>query len=434
MLQAYQFIRHEDKKIERILKSFFSKHPKNIELSLDRVFRLLDKLGNPQKKIKNIVHIAGTNGKGSVSTILYKLQQLNGRKVNIYRSPHLINFNERIHILNKEISNKYLLELLSYVDHINGKSEITFFEAITAAAFFAFSNNKADINILEVGLGGRLDATNTTNKNLISIITSIGMDHKEFLGNSLSAIAKEKVGIIKKRTRVISSKQNQVVKDIILRKSKEQNSKCLMYGKDWKVKDNIFLYNGFKINLSNLSLEGSHQYINASVAILACLISKELEIENIKLENSINKIKWPGRLHKLSGKLSKQYKDLDIWVDVAHNVLGFRSIRSWIESLKNINPVFIIGLGIKKDYIGIIKEIKKTKPSLICFLSEVNFHCHEPEKLKKFATQLEIESYIGKSINEILDFIVCKNKTNKKQLTLITGSIGLIGDILNKNN
>ena len=121
-------------------------------------------------------------------------------------------------------------------------------------------------------------------------------------------------------------------------------------------------------------------------------------------------------------------------MDVAHNVLGFRSLRSWIESFKNINPVFIIGLGIKKDYIGIIKEIKKTKPSLICFLSELNFHCHKPEKLKKFATQLEIESYIGKSINEILDFIVCKNKTNKKQLTLITGSIGLIGDILNKNN
>ena len=434
MLQAYQFIRHEDKKIERILKSFFFKHPKNIELSLDRVLRLLGKLGNPHKKIKNVVHVAGTNGKGSVSTILYKLQQLNGRKVNIYRSPHLINFNERIHILNKEISNKYLLELLSHVDHINGKNEITFFEAITAATFFAFSNNNADITILEVGLGGRLDATNTTNKNLISIITSIGMDHKEFLGNSLSAIAKEKVGIIKKKTKVISSKQNKIVRDIILRKAKEQNSKCLMYDEDWKVQGNTFLYNDFKLNLSNLSLEGSHQYINASAAILACLTNKELEIENLKLENSINKIKWPGRLHQLSGKLSIQYKDLDIWVDVAHNVLGFRSLRSWIESFKIINPVFIIGLGIKKDYKGIIKEIKKTKPSLICFLSEVNFHCHKPEKLKKFATQLEIESYIGKSINEILDFITHRNKTNKKKLTMITGSIGLIGEILNKNN
>ena len=434
MLQAYQFIRHEDKKIEKVLKSFFSKHPKNIELSLDRIFRLLYKLGNPQNKLKNVVQVAGTNGKGSISTILYKLQQLNGRKVNIYRSPHLINFNERIHILNKEISNKYLLELLSYVDNINGNSEITFFEAITAAAFFAFSNNNADVTILEVGLGGRLDATNTINKNLISIITTIGMDHKEFLGNSLSAIAKEKVGIIKNKTKVISSKQNQIVRDIILRKAKEQNSKCLMYGEDWKVQGNTFLYNDFKINLSNLSLVGNHQYINASAAILACLISKELEIENLKLEKSINKIKWPGRLHKLRGKLSKQYEDLDIWVDVAHNVLGFRSLISWIESFKTINPVFVIGLGIKKDYKGIIKEIKKTKPGLICFLSEVNFHCHKPEKLKKFANQLEIESYIGKNINDILDFITSKNKTNKKQLTMITGSIGLIGDILIKSN
>ena len=434
MLQAPQFIRHEDYKIERLLKSLFFKHPKNIELSLDRISRLLGKLGNPHKKIKNVVHVAGTNGKGSVSTVLYKLQQLNGRKVNIYRSPHLINFNERIHILNEEISNKYLLELLSYVDHMNGNSEITFFEAITAAAFFAFSNNNADITILEVGLGGRLDATNITNKNLISIITSIGMDHKEFLGNSLSAIAKEKVGIIKKKTKVISSKQSQIVRDIILRKTKEQNSKCLMYGEDWKVQGNTFLYNDFKINLSNLSLEGSHQYINASAAILACLTNKELEIENLKLENSINKIKWPGRLHQLSGKLSKKYNDLDIWVDVAHNVLGFRSLRSWIEGLKIINPVFIIGLGIKKDYKGIIKEIKKTNPSLICFLSEVNFHCHKPEKLKKFATKLEIECYIGIGINETLNFIANKNKNNKKQLTVITGSIGLIGDILNKNS
>jgi dihydrofolate synthase/folylpolyglutamate synthase len=434
LLQAYQFIRHEDKKIEKVLKSFFSKHPKNIELSLDRIFRLLYKLGNPQNKLKNVVQVAGTNGKGSISTILYKLQQLNGRKVNIYRSPHLINFNERIHILNKEISNKYLLELLSYVDNINGNSEITFFEAITAAAFFAFSNNNADVTILEVGLGGRLDATNTINKNLISIITTIGMDHKEFLGNSLSTIAKEKVGIIKNKTKVISSKQNQIVRDIILRKAKEQNSKCLMYGEDWKVQGNTFLYNDFKINLSNLSLVGNHQYINASAAILACLISKELEIENLKLEKSINKIKWPGRLHKLRGKLSKQYEGLDIWVDVAHNVLGFRSLISWIESFKTINPVFVIGLGIKKDYKGIIKEIKKTKPGLICFLSEVNFHCHKPEKLKKFANQLEIESYIGKNINDILDFITSKNKTNKKQLTMITGSIGLIGDILIKSN
>ncbi len=432
MLQAYQFISHEDKKVERLLKSFFSKHPKNIELSLNRILNLLEKLGNPHKKLNNLVQVAGTNGKGSVSTILYEIQKLNGRKVNIYRSPHLISFNERIHILNNQISNKYLLEILDYVHHVNGKSQITFFEAITAATFFAFSKNNADITILEVGLGGRLDATNVIGQNLVSIITSIGIDHQEFLGSSISSIAQEKVGIIKKRSRVIASKQSKVVREIILNKAEELNSKCLMYGEDWKVKNNFFNYRGFNINLEKLSLIGEHQYINASAALLACLTIKELEIKNIKLESSLNKIKWKGRLEKVKGALSKKYNDLDIWVDVAHNVLGFRALRSWIEYNNIINPIFIIGLGIKKDYKGILKEIKKTDPGLICFLSELKFHSHKPEKLKQFATKLKINTFIGEGITETLDYL--KSKYKKNNLILITGSIGLVGDVLNKNN
>ena len=432
MLQAYQFISHEDKKIERVLKSFFSKHPKNVDLSLDRVFKLLDKLDNPQKKLNNVVQVAGTNGKGSVSTILYKLQELNGRKVNIYRSPHLISFNERIHILNKQISNKYLLEILSYINQVNGNSSITFFEAITAAAFLAFSKNNADITILEVGLGGRLDATNTVNQNLVSIITPIGIDHKEFLGNSLGLIAKEKVGIIKKESSVISSKQTKIVREIILRKSKEQNSQCLMYGENWNVKGTIFKYKDFNINLNKLSLIGGHQYINASSALLACLTNKELEIRTLKFESFIQKIKWEGRLQKVSGSFSKKYKDLNIWVDVAHNILGFRALKSWIINSNIINPIFIIGLGIKKDYVGIIKEIKKTNPSLIYFLSELNFYSHKAEKLKSFARKLEIDSYVGESIESVLDYLNEKNITKKKKLIIITGSIGLIGDVLSR--
>lgn len=428
MLQSYQFISHEDKKIERILKSFFSKHPKNIELSLDRILGLLEKLGNPQNKLNNVVQIAGTNGKGSISTILYKLQELNGRKVNIYRSPHLINFNERIHILNKQISNKQLLEVLDYINQVNGKSSITFFEAITAAAFLVFSKNNADITILEVGLGGRLDATNTLRQNLVSIITPIGRDHKEFLGNSLRSIAKEKVGIIKKNSMVISSKQNKIVKDIILKKAKEQNSQCLMYGENWNVKETIFYYKDYSIELNKLSLIGDHQYINASAALLACLTNKELEIKNLKLESYIKKIKWDGRLQKITGSLSKKYKGLDIWVDVAHNVLGFKALKSWIINSNIVNPIFIIGLGIKKDYVGIIKEIKKTNPAYIYFLSELNFHSHKAEKLKNFAKKLEINSYVGRNIEEVLTFF----RDNKKEnLIIIAGSIGLVGEFLN---
>ena len=199
MLQSYKYITHKNKKIEDILKSFFLLHPNNVDLSLERIKKLLNKLDNPQKKIKNIIHIAGTNGKGSIATILYYLQKYQGKTVNIYRSPHLISFNERIHIKNKEVSNQYLLDILEYVKEVNDKQPITFFEIITAATFYMFYQNLADLTILEVGLGGQFDATNIIENNLVSIISTIGIDHKEFLGSTIKAIASEKVGIIKKK-------------------------------------------------------------------------------------------------------------------------------------------------------------------------------------------------------------------------------------------
>ena len=221
MLQNYKYITHENKKIEDILKSFFLLHPNNVDLSLDRIKKLLNKLNNPQKKINNIIHIAGTNGKGSIATILYDLQKYQGKTVNIYRSPHLISFNERIHIKNKQVSNKYLLDILEYVKEVNDKESITFFEIITAATLFMFHQNLADLTILEVGLGGKFDATNIIENTLVSIISTIGIDHKEFLGNTIKAITREKAGIIKNKSYVISSKQTISAKKIIQKKSDE---------------------------------------------------------------------------------------------------------------------------------------------------------------------------------------------------------------------
>ncbi len=199
LLQSYKYITHKNKKIEDILKSLFLLHPNNVDLSLKRIKKLLNRLNNPQKKIKNIIHIAGTNGKGSIATILYYLQKYQGKTVNIYRSPHLISFNERIHIKNKQVSNQYLLDVLEYVKEVNDKQPITFFEIITAATFYMFYQNLADLTILEVGLGGQFDATNIIENNMVSIISTIGIDHKEFLGSTIKAIANEKVGIIKKK-------------------------------------------------------------------------------------------------------------------------------------------------------------------------------------------------------------------------------------------
>ena len=184
-------------KTDQLLKEFISLHPKYIDLSLNRLKYLLKKLGNPHTNLPPTIHIAGTNGKGSTLSFIKNILENNNYSVHTYTSPHLEKFSERIHINSKQVNANRLLRSLEYIKKINQKKPITFFEITTAAAFHLFSKHKADFLILETGLGGRLDATNIIPKKLISIITSIGIDHEEFLGNTLKKIAIEKLGIIK---------------------------------------------------------------------------------------------------------------------------------------------------------------------------------------------------------------------------------------------
>ncbi|PPR37301.1 MAG: Bifunctional protein FolC, partial [Alphaproteobacteria bacterium MarineAlpha6_Bin4] len=190
-------------------------HPKKIDLSLNRITKLLNKLGNPQKNIKNIIHIAGTNGKGSVLAFLKSLIKESGYTVNTYSSPHLINFNERINLNGKNITDKFLESLLDMCNKKNNGKPITFFEMTTVAAFLAFKKKPADYTILEVGLGGRLDATNIIKKPIISIINEISIDHTNFLGSNIQQIAGEKAGIIKKKIPVVVGKQKNKARKII---------------------------------------------------------------------------------------------------------------------------------------------------------------------------------------------------------------------------
>ena len=432
MLQNYKYISHENKKIENILKSFFLLHPNNVDLSLKRIEKLLKKLGNPQKKIKNIIHIAGTNGKGSIATILYYLQKNQGKTVNIYRSPHLISFNERIHIKNKQISNKYLLDVLEYVKEVNDKQPITFFEIITAATFYMFYKNLADLTILEVGLGGKFDATNIIENNLVSIISTIDIDHKEFLGSTIKAITKEKVGIIKNKSYVISSKQTFSAKKIIERKSEEMESKLYQYDENWKVKNNIFYSDDLQINLKKISLIGNHQHINVSCALMACIKVKKLNIDFKRLDNVLPKIHWPGRLEKINAKLLPEYSNLECWIDVAHNKLGFQVLIEWINKIKIKNFYIVIALGIKKDYVNIFKVIKKAKPKALFIAKGKNFNSHNPKKLKLVADQLKIHSIISEDIYDALNAIKQYNSAFEKKKVVITGSIAFVGDFLSE--
>tara|TARA_B100001121_G_scaffold305091_2_gene321707 strand:+ start:1391 stop:2608 length:1218 start_codon:yes stop_codon:yes gene_type:complete len=401
-----------------------------VDLSLERIKKLLKKLNNPQRKIKNIIHIAGTNGKGSIATILYYLQKNQGKTVNIYTSPHLISFNERIHIKNKQVSNKYLLEVLEYIKEVNDKQPITFFEIITAATFYMFYQNLADCTILEVGLGGQFDATNVIENNLVSIISTIGIDHKEFLGSNIKSIANEKVGIIKKKSCVISSKQTLSAKRIIKKKSEEMKSSLYQYNENWKVKNNVFYCDDLQINLEKISLIGQHQHINVSCALMACIKEKKLNINIKSLYKIFPKMYWPGRLEKISTNLIPNYSNIECWVDVAHNKLGFTVLLEWINQIKMKNFYIILALGIRKDYINILKVIKKANPKILFVLQGKSFNSHEPKKIKAVADQLKISSIISENIYDALNIIKKDKNTCDKKKVVITGSIGLVGSFL----
>ena len=268
------------------------------------------------------------------------------------------------------------------------------------------------------------------------IITSIGLDHKEYLGNKIQKIAKEKSGILKKNNLLICSYQTKNALNVIKEVSRMNKCKTFFYGEDWYIKNKyLYIKKENKINLSNLSLEGNHQYKNIGCVILACNKIKELKIENKKIYYFIGKIKWEGRLHKLNGNIKKKYPNTEFWIDCAHNPLGFQVLKKWIFEKKISNIIIILSVGVKKDYKGILKEIKKIEPKLLMLIKKTNFSSRSAEELYVEANRLNIKCKIFNTISETLNFYsLLKTDTHFKNTCLIAGSISLVGEVLNKDN
>ncbi len=313
---------------------------RDIKLGLDRVLALLDRLGNPHKKLPPTIHVAGTNGKGSTLAYLDSILQDACYKVHKYTSPHLVKFNERIILDGEPISDKFLKEIINECEraaNIRPKIDVTFFEGITAAAFLAFSKVKADVLLLETGMGGRLDATNVITKPIVTIITSIFKDHTEFLGDTLEQIAFEKAGIIKENCPVIVSNQDSDVMDVIHRKSETfKNSPVLYFGKHFDVK---ILQDKMKFSIDNTvfklplpSLIGHHQVKNACLAISALYIQNHFKINANNIKYGLKKTKWRGRIEKVNkGKLRELLsKDYELYIDGGHNADASKALSSWI--------------------------------------------------------------------------------------------------------
>ncbi|MDA0901909.1 MAG: bifunctional folylpolyglutamate synthase/dihydrofolate synthase [Proteobacteria bacterium] len=313
--------------------------PKSIKLRLNKVGDLLAKIGNPHQSLPPVIHIAGTNGKGSTVAYLEAIFTQAGYKVQRYTSPHLLRLNERIVINGQEVDDLPLNEALDECEkaaNSDPKVEVTFFEAVTAAAFLLFSKAKSDILLLETGMGGRLDATNIIEKPLLSIITPISFDHGQYLGNTLDKIATEKSGIIKESCPVFVGKQEEEALKVIKAEAAKKNSATFTFGEEFKINKGengmVFEMGKQKLSLPMPNLVGDHQIENASTAIAAALSLKQFNITAEHIKKGLENVKHPARLERITkGRLFDLLgNNYELFIDGGHNESAAKALASWI--------------------------------------------------------------------------------------------------------
>ena len=350
-----------------ILDRMLQLHPKKIDLVLDRMLRLLGDLGNPQLKLPPVIHVAGTNGKGSVCAFSRAMLEAQGLTVHTHISPHLVRFHERIRIAGELISEGELCATLEEVERVNGGAPITFFEITGAAMFLAFSRHPADAVVLEVGLGGKFDATNVVPKPAMTIIQPVGLDHQEFLGSDIAVIAAEKAGIIKPGVPLVVGPQDEVPREVILRQADRLSVPVFVFGQDFQARQEhgrmVYEDEAGLLDLPLPKLIGRHQVENAGVAIAALRHASRNWGEDTAIEKGLRTVDWPARLQRLShGPLvADAPDDAEIWLDGGHNPHGAAAVSRAIADLeeKIERPLYLIcGMLKNKDAKGFLSAFR----------------------------------------------------------------------------
>ncbi len=400
----------------------------HIDLSLERVNDLLNRLNNPHHNLPPTIHIAGTNGKGSTLAFIKSIFNKAGYKVHRYTSPHLINFNERIELADEIISDELLKQILKEVEiasKIEPEISVTFFEATTVASFVAFNRVKADVLLLETGLGGEFDATNVIENPLCAIITTIDFDHQQYLGNTLEKIACAKAGIIKKDCLTITTKQSPKVIEVISNKAKLLNSN-LVDARNFIVEKLI------DINAFKLGLRGSHQIENASLAISCVMLQNKFLINKNHILQGLEFANWPGRLQKICNQnfIKLLPENSQFYLDGSHNIQGAKTIDNFLNNFTNQKISIIFSMLKDKNYYDFLKEIyinKNHNIDEIIFIEMAN----EPRAVSvnefcKVAEILGINYSIAKDFSQALVRI---NQLSSP-INLVTGSLYLVAEFL----
>jgi dihydrofolate synthase/folylpolyglutamate synthase len=355
-----------DLRSDVILERLMSLHPKVIDLTLARVERLLAALGHPERDVPPVIHVAGTNGKGSTVAMIRAGLEAAGKTVHVYTSPHLARFHERIRVAGQLISEPDLQAMLEECERANGGEPITFFEITTCAAFLAFARTRADYTLLEVGLGGRLDATNVIDRPRLSVITPVSIDHQQYLGETLPEIAGEKAGIIKRGVPCVVGPQQEAGLEVIEAKAARLGAPLLACGQQWHISEEAgrmaFQDENGLLDLPLPNLIGRHQVDNAGSAIAAM---RALGLDEAAIEAGVTQAEWPARLQRLRhGPLIDAAPGAEFWLDGGHNEGAGIALSEALGRLPARPIHMVCGMLNTKDVLGYLKPLAARATSL----------------------------------------------------------------------
>lgn len=424
--------------LEELLASIEERRPKLIDLGLDRVHAVLKATGSPHEKLPLVFHIAGTNGKGSTTAFLRSILEESGRRVHVYTSPHLVRYNERIVIAGAEISDDALVNVLTRCDQVAGDHPLSFFEMLTCAAFLAFSETPADVCLIEVGLGGRLDATNVVAAPAAAVITPIAVDHQEYLGETIAEIAAEKAGIIKPGAPVIIGQQQPDVMTSLMAAARQVNADVFSCGREWDVwAENGQLIFQDQFGLSDLApprLAGDHQLANAGLAI-AALKAVGFDISDRDISTGLQNARWPARMQQLrSGPVIDEIVNAgfapEVWLDGGHNAHAAKALAVAFAGLeeKSAKPLYLIfGMQKNKDPGAYLSYFSGLASGIVATQAE-HTAVAEPSYLVEAARKNGLNAQQAGSVRDAIKKIT--ETADGPFRLLICGSLYLAGDVL----
>jgi dihydrofolate synthase/folylpolyglutamate synthase len=428
-------------KLAAIQERLMALHQRKIDLTLDRMLRILKLLDHPEKRMGPVIHVAGTNGKGSTVAYLRAILEAAGLRVHVFTSPHLVRINERFRIAGTLVSDAELLDALEHCERLNAGEPITVFEMETAAAFYLFAKHPADVVLLEVGLGGRGDSTNVIEKPLATVITPVAMDHMEMLGDTLGKIAAEKAGIIKRDVPLISALQQPEAEAVIEQRAKQLRAPMHVGGQHWQVSVErgrlVFQDERGLLDLPAPRLFGRHQFDNAALAIATLRAIDALKIPVDAYEAGITKAEWPARMQRLgSGALVKLAPaQSEVWLDGGHNADCGRVVAAALGDLEervSRQLVVIIGMMANKDAGAFLANFAGMTRHIIAVPIPGHENAYTPAALADAGRHLGMRIETAPGVADALRSIARLSYETAPRI-LITGSLYLAGEVLREN-